>query len=91
MIKTSKKVNSKTKKSQKTLKGEVVSTKMQETAVVRVTSLKFHPLYKKRYRSFKKYLAHNQENKYKVGDRVLVQQVRPISKRKRWAIKSKIS
>jgi len=74
----------------KLLKGKIVSVKMKETATVEVVILKKHPLYKKRYRSFKKYLAHNKDNQYKLGDEVVIEETRPLSKKKRWLIKSKI-
>lgn len=74
----------KTKK--RILKGIVVSDKMDKTIVVLVESTKQHSRYKKRYRVFKKYKAHDPENKYHVGDKVKIQESRPISKDKRWQI-----
>lgn len=70
----------------RTLKGVVVSDKMDKTIVVLVQRLKKHPLYKKYYRVQKKYKAHNPENKYHVGDKVVIQECRPISKEKRWQV-----
>lgn len=68
------------------LKGVVVSDKMDKTIVVLVERIKEHPHYKRRYRVFKKYKAHDPENNYKVGDKVSIQECRPISKEKRWIV-----
>lgn len=78
----------KTKK--RTLIGEVVSDAMQKTAVVSVTSVKEHPLYHKRYKVTKRYKAHNEKNEYKIGDTVIIEEMRPLSKEKRWKIIKKI-
>lgn len=74
------------KKNRRRLKGIVVSAKMQKTAVVKVDRLKFHPKYKKYYKVSKKFKAHNEDNKYKEGDKVIIEQTRPLSKEKRWRI-----
>jgi len=71
------------------LTGEVISDKMNKTAVVKVERIKEHPKYKKRYKVHKKYKAHDEENEYKTGDRVIIEECRPISKDKRWKIISK--
>lgn len=68
------------------LKGVIVSAKMQKTAVVKVDRLKFHSKYKKYYKISKKFKAHNEGNKYKEGDKVIIEQTRPLSKEKRWKI-----
>jgi len=68
------------------LKGIIVSCKMQKTAVVKVDRLKFHPKYKKYYRVSKKFKADNPNNKYKEGDKVIIEETRPLSKEKRWRI-----
>ncbi len=72
------------------LKGTVVSDKMDKTVVVLVSRYKEHPKYKKRYKAGKKYKAHDQKNEYKVGDKVVIQENRPISKGKRWRVIKKI-
>lgn len=77
-------------KTERTLKGVVVSDKMEKTVVVAVTRLKEHPKYKKRYKSTKKYKAHDEKNEYKAGDKVVIKAVRPISKAKKWKVVSKI-
>ena len=71
------------------LKGTVVSDKMEKTAVVEVESLKEHPKYKKRYKSHKRYKVHDEKNEYKVGDKVIIEETRPISRDKRWKILKK--
>jgi len=68
------------------LTGEVVSDAMQKTAVVAVTSIKEHPLYHKRYKVTKRYKAHDENKEYKVGDTVVIEEMRPISKDKRWKV-----
>jgi small subunit ribosomal protein S17 len=73
----------------KKLTGVVVGTKMTKTAVVEVEKDKVHPLYKKRTRRRKKYHAHD-EIGVRQGQRVVIQECRPISKTKRWKIKEVI-
>ena len=70
--------------------GKIISTKMDKTAVVLVERYKFHPKYKKRYKVSKKFKVHNPSNKYKEGDEVLIKEVRPISKDKKFLIVKKI-
>lgn len=70
----------------KTLKGTVVSDKMNKTAVIRIERYIKHPRFKKYYRVHKKFKAHNEGNKFKVGDRVLIQETKPLSKEKKWRI-----
>ena len=76
-------------KKPRVLKGIVVSDKMQKTAVVEVLRLKKHPKYKKYYKVSKKFKANNPENQYHIGDKVFMQETRPMSKEKRWRIVSK--
>ena len=68
------------------LKGTVVSDKMTKTVVVKISSLKKHPKYKKYYKTSQKFKAHDPESKYHVGDVVNIQETRPISKDKRWIV-----
>jgi len=68
------------------LKGTVVSDKMDKTIVVLVEQIKQHPRYRKRYRIFKKYKVHDPDNKHKVGDKVDIQESRPISRDKKWIV-----
>jgi len=65
--------------------GVVIRAKMPKTATVLVERLMRHPIYKKRIRRSKKYLVHD-EIGVKLGDRVVIQETRPISKRKRFKI-----
>lgn len=71
---------------QKTLSGVVVSDKMKDTVTVLVNRFVKHPKYKKYVLRSKKYLAHNPGNTAKVGERVTIQSVKPISKRKHFAV-----
>ncbi len=71
-------------KKKNTLKGLVVSDKMDKTVVVSVSRFVKHPLYGKYYKVNKKYKAHDEENKYKVGDKVEIVGTKPISKDKRF-------
>jgi small subunit ribosomal protein S17 len=73
----------------KKLKGMIVSDKMQKTATVEVVRFIKHPKYKKYVRRTKRYKAHNDGNKYRIGDRVIIQETRPLSKNKRWVITGK--
>ncbi len=68
------------------LKGIVVSDKMQKTVVVRVERIKAHPKYKKRYKINKNYKAHDEKQIYKIGDRVIIEECRPLSKHKTWRV-----
>jgi len=70
--------------------GIVVSDKMEKTVVVAVSRSKVHPKYLKRYRITKKFKAHDQKNEYKVGDKVLICECRPLSREKRWRVVKKI-
>lgn len=74
----------------KRLTGTVVSDKMQKTAVVEVETIKKHPLYKRRYKFHKKYKAHDEKKEYKAGDRVIIEECRPMSKEKRWRVIKKV-
>jgi small subunit ribosomal protein S17 len=68
------------------LQGVVVSDKNDKTIVVEVERRFTHPLLKKTVRRSKKYHAHDEENKYKVGDQVAIEEARPLSKSKRWVV-----
>lgn len=75
----------------KQLRGIIVSDKMEKTVVVRVERLKEYPKYKRKYKVHKKYLAHlPDKSHYKVGDEVIIEECRPLSKRKRWRVVKKI-
>ena len=66
--------------------GEVVSNKMNKTIVVRVDRRVPHPRYGKIMTKNTKFYAHDEENKAKVGDRVRIEETRPLSKLKRWRL-----
>jgi small subunit ribosomal protein S17 len=68
------------------LQGTVVSDKADKTVTVRVERRYTHPIYKKTVRSSKKYAAHDEQNKCKVGDVVKIIESRPVSKTKKWAV-----
>ncbi|WP_265519884.1 30S ribosomal protein S17 [Nitratireductor luteus] len=68
------------------LQGTVVSDKNDKTVVVRVERRFAHPLLKKTVRRTKRYKAHDETNALKVGDKVLIQETRPISKDKCWIV-----
>ena len=68
------------------LKGIIVSNKMQKTVVVKVNVNRAHKLYKRRYNVSKNYKAHDENEEYREGDHVLIRQIRPLSKDKRWAV-----
>jgi small subunit ribosomal protein S17 len=71
--------------------GIVISNKMQKTIVVKVENRYSHPIYFKTLVKTKKYLAHDESEECKVGDQVLVEESRPLSKRKRWKLVKIIS
>jgi small subunit ribosomal protein S17 len=66
--------------------GRVVSNAMDKSVVVAVDRLVKHPLYEKTVRRTSKFMAHDEQNACSVGDRVRIQETRPLSKRKRWIV-----
>lgn len=64
---------------------------MMETAVIHVVSFRVHPKYQKRVKIVKKFLAHNPGNVFQVGDRVIIEETRPMSKLKRFRIREKVA
>ncbi|MFM1816522.1 MAG: ribosomal protein [Pseudomonadota bacterium] len=68
------------------LNGVVVSDKNDKTVVVEVERRFTHPLLKKTVRRSKKYHAHDETNRYKVGDKVRIEEGRPMSRKKRWVV-----
>ena len=67
--------------------GVVVSNKMQKTVVVAVENLVKHGMYQKYIKRTSKFLAHNENADINVGDRVVIEETRPLSKRKRWNVR----
>lgn len=66
--------------------GIVISNKMQKTIVVKIENRYQHPFYSKIIIKTKNYLAHDEQNKANIGDQVLLQECRPLSKKKRWKL-----
>lgn len=73
------------------LEGVVVSDKMQKTRVVLVERLKKHPKYLKYYKVSRRFKAHDEENRTKTGDKVTIEEARPLSRDKRWVIVEKVT
>ena len=68
------------------LVGIVTSDKMDKSVVVTVETTMMHPLYKKTVKRRKKYMAHDEKNECKVGDKVRILESRPLSAKKRWRV-----
>ena len=75
-----------TERKRQSLVGEVISTKMDKTVNVRVVREIPHPVYHKRVKRYKNYLAHTESVVPRDGDIVKIASIRPISKRKRWQV-----
>ncbi len=67
--------------------GVVVTNEADKSVVVKVENLVMHPLYRKFIRTSSKFMAHDEENTCNRGDRVLIEECRPLSKRKRWRVR----
>lgn len=67
--------------------GVVVKDKMEKTVVVETERSYKHPIYQKHVRTKKRYNAHDNENKCRIGDKVLIVETRPVSKGKKWLVK----
>jgi small subunit ribosomal protein S17 len=70
----------------RTLQGVVVSDKQDKTVIVEVERRYTHPVLKKTVRRSKKFYAHDEKNEFSVGDIVLIEERRPLSKLKRWEV-----
>jgi small subunit ribosomal protein S17 len=68
------------------MQGVVTSKSGDKTVVVNVERLTLHPVYKKTIRRSKRYHAHDESNAHKVGDKVAIEECRPLSKLKRWVV-----
>ena len=68
------------------LQGVVVSDKQDKTVIVSVERQVMHPVYKKFVKKSKKFAAHDENNQYKVGDIVLIEESKPYSKTKTWTV-----
>ncbi len=74
------------KKNKRRFHGVVVSHRMDKTAVVSVSQIKVHPKYGKRYKTSERYKVHDEKNECKIGESVMFEECRPLSKEKRWRI-----
>ena len=74
-------------KNARTKVGVVVSNKMQKTVVVAVENLVKHGMYQKYIKRTNKFLAHSEQPEINVGDRVVIEETRPLSKLKRWKVR----
>ena len=70
--------------------GKVTSNKMQKTIVVKVEKGKEYKKYRKKVKIHKKYKAHDEKGEYQVGDKVIIEECRPLSKEKRWRVIKKL-
>lgn len=70
--------------------GIVVSDKMQKTVVVKVDMKKRHPKYKKAYTISRKFKAHDENDEYHTGDKVVIESIRPMSREKKFKVISKV-
>ncbi len=75
------------RKPRKTLRGVVISDKMDKTVVVRTERLVKYPKFHKYIKRYVKYKAHDDDNSCGIGDRVLIVESRPLSKDKRWRVR----
>jgi len=75
----------------KQLKGKVISDKMDKTVVVKVSTVKIHPRYRGRYIRDNNYKVHDENNQFKIGDDVVIEECRPISKDKAWKVKASLN
>lgn len=74
----------------KQLVGTIVSDKMKKTRVIEVERIKVYPKYKKRFRVHRRFKAHDEKEEYHIGDHVVIQEIRPMSREKRWTILKKV-
>jgi len=75
----------------KVQEGVVVSDKMDKSVIVEVSRIVLHPLYQKYVRKRTRFMAHDESNLLKVGDRVRIVESRPLSRRKRWRVQEKLA
>ena len=80
-----------TTKARRRFTGVVTGTKMDKTAVVKVERTVIHPKYQKRYVRSAKFKIHDENNELKVGDKVIFEECRPLSKDKRWRLVEKVN
>jgi small subunit ribosomal protein S17 len=74
------------RKQRKIRTGIVVSDKMDKTVVVEVSRTVLHPVYKKFVRRRKRFMAHDEDNRCRIGDEVMIVETRPLSRQKKWRV-----
>ena len=79
--------SSETRKQRKVRTGVVISNKMDKTVVVEVSRTVIHPVYKKFVRRRKRFMAHDEENRCRIGDEVMIVETRPLSRHKNWRVR----
>jgi small subunit ribosomal protein S17 len=79
--------NSSNTKQRKIRTGVVISNKMDKTVVVEVSRTVIHPVYKKFVRRRKRFMAHDEENRCRIGDEVMIVETRPLSRHKNWRVR----
>lgn len=72
------------------LTGKVTSDKMVKTVVVQIDRRVWHPKYHRQYTVSRRFHAHDEERVYHIGDRVIIEETRPMSKTKRWRVIGKV-
>lgn len=82
-------MDNKDKKNRK-LSGIVISDKMDKTVVISVERMKLNKKYKKYFKVTNKFKAHDENNEYHPGDKVIIEECRPLSKEKKWRVLNKI-
>ncbi|MGI6484132.1 MAG: 30S ribosomal protein S17 [Candidatus Dojkabacteria bacterium] len=88
-MKKNKEEKTKIESKKREIEGVVVSNSMEKTVKVRVDTLESHPIYKKRVKRKKVYFAHTEEE-LEVGDKVVIRESRPYSKKIRWVVLKKV-
>jgi small subunit ribosomal protein S17 len=76
---------------QKSRIGFVVKDKMDKSVIVEIARTVKHPLYGKYVRKRNRFMAHDEKNECKVGDKVRIAEIRPLSKRKRWRVRERLT
>lgn len=79
--------SSEEKKQRKVRTGVVISNKMDKTVVVEVSRTVLHPVYKKYIRRRKRFMAHDEENRCRIGDEVMIVETKPLSRHKNWRVR----
>jgi small subunit ribosomal protein S17 len=88
-MKKNKEEKTKIESKKREIEGVVVSNSMEKTVKVRVDTVESHPVYKKRVKRKKVYFAHTEEE-LEVGDKVVIRESRPYSKKIRWVVLKKV-